>query len=129
MNRGRQEPLTHDLFEFFRIESRAATGAAQRERGTNDRRIVRSLNNRFGFGPRSGESSARHLQPGFVHRLLEEHAILGNLDRFALGPDHFHAAFFEHSRVIECDRKIQRSLSADRRQQCIGLFLANDCGN
>ena len=88
-----------------------------------------SVDNLLRFGPRLGKAAARHLHAGFVHRLLEEHAIFGDLDRFALGADHFDAAFFEHAGIIERDREIQRGLAADCRQQRVRPFFANDCGD
>ncbi len=51
------------------------------------------------------------------------------LDRLALRADHLDAALFQHSRVIERDRKIERRLATDSRQQGIGSFSPNDCGD
>ena len=126
VNRRRREPMAHNLFELFRIECRAATRAAQRERGTDDRRIVRFLHKRFGFGPGCSESSTRHLQPGFVHRLLEEHAIFSDLNRFALRANHFHAAFIEHTGVGQGNGQIQRRLSTDSWKQGVRSFTFDD---
>ena len=36
------------------------------------------LDNLLRFVPRLCKTAARHLQAGFVHRLLEQHAVFGN---------------------------------------------------
>ena len=69
------------------------------------------------FVPRLRKTAARHLQARFVHRLLEEHAIFGNLDRLAFRANHLDAKLFEHAGIVERDREVQGSLSADCRQQ------------
>src|SRR4030066_15891 len=50
--------------------------AAERERRPDDERVADSLSHREGVLERAGHTSARDLQPGLEHRLLERAPVL-----------------------------------------------------
>ena len=71
---------------------------------------------------------ARHLEPDFDHRILEQVAILGLLDRVELRADKFALEAIEHARLRQLDRQVKRGLPADRRQQRVGPLALDNLG-
>jgi hypothetical protein len=60
---------------------------------------------------------ARRLQADFGHRLAEQFAILGLVDRGRRRADHLDVILFEHAHFLQRQSAIQRGLAAHRRQQ------------
>ena len=101
------------VVEFAR--DRAAR-PAQRSRRPDDHRQAELAQHPLGVGRRTRDRGARHLEPDLQHRLLEQVAILGLLDRLELRADKFALESIEHARLGKLDRQVQRGLPADRRQ-------------
>jgi hypothetical protein len=64
-------------------------------------------------------ASACRLHPSPV----EEQAIFGDFDRFALRADHFDAEFFEHARVVQTRSPDSTPSAADSGQQRVRRFF------
>src|SRR5208282_298143 len=77
-------------------------------------------------GRRARNGRTRHLEPDFQHRLLEQVAILGLLDRPELRPDKFALESIEYARLGKLYRQVQRGLPADRRQDRVRPFALDD---
>ena len=126
VHRRQFEAALDDFFEFFDVVGDAATGAAEREARSDDRRIadlgldLERLLERFrDFGFRTVEADVDH-------RAAEQLAILGHADRIARRTDQLDAVFFEHAVIGEIERAVERGLAAHRRQQRVGPFLGDD---
>ncbi len=76
-----------------------------------------------------GDARAGAFKADAVHRVAEELAVFGHLDRFALGADHLDAEFFEHAHIGQRQRRVERGLPPHRRQQRVGPLLLDDLGD
>ena len=76
-----------------------------------------------------GDGGLRVLEADARHRLAEELAVLGLLDRFALGADQLDAVFREHAHVVEGQRGVEAGLAAHGRQEGVGALLLDDLGD
>ena len=65
-------------------------------------------------------------RPMRVHRLAEQLAVLGLLDRGALGADQLDAELREHAHVVEGERGVEAGLAAHGGQQRVGALLLDD---
>ena len=123
------EPALDDLDELLAVVGDAAAGAAERERRTDDGRQPHMLERRQRLRHGVREHRARRFEPYSVHRLAEELAVLGLGDRFRLGTDHLDAELGERAQPVELERRVERRLSAHRRQQRVRPLLLDDLGH
>ena len=68
-------------------------------------------------------------RPMRVHRLAEELAVLGLLDRLALGADQLDAELRQHAHVVERERGVEAGLAAHGGQERVGALLLDDLGD
>ncbi len=66
-----------------------------------------------------------HLQADVQNGLLEEVAFLGLADGAEVGPEQPDAVLLQHPAFRQSHRRIEAGLSAQRRQQAVGLLPAN----
>ena len=64
-----------------------------------------------------GEARLRRLEPDLRHRLAEELAVLGLVDRLGVRADHLDAELVEHAHLLERQRGVERRLAAHGRQE------------
>ncbi len=115
---GREiEAAGQQLDQLFAIVGDAAAGAAQGEARAQDHReanlageleAVAKVVDQRGFGDVETDAG---------HGVLEHQAVFGLLDGGELRADELHVVLFEHLRVGEFDREVERGLAADRGQQ------------
>ncbi len=97
--------------------------------------IARDLGGRACRGPACfsvggvGERRARRLEPDLRHRLAEQLAVLGLVDRLGGGADHLDAELLEHAHAAQRQRAVERGLPAHGRQQRVGPLLLDDLGD
>ncbi len=60
---------------------------------------------------------ARRLEADLGHRLAEQFAVLGLVDRLGAGADHLDVVFFEHPHLAQRERAIERRLAAHGREK------------
>ena len=78
------------------------------------------------LGERGGDRAARHLQPGALHRLAEEVAVLGAGDGVVVGADELDPEALERPVLVQRLGQVQRRLAAERRQQGVGALALDD---
>jgi hypothetical protein len=93
--------------------------ARQPDFGHRRERLVDGVRNR----------AARHLQPGRVHRLAEEVAVLGAGDRVVVGADELDAEALERAVLVERLGEVQGRLAAERRQQRVRALALDHGGD
>ena len=76
-----------------------------------------------------GEPRARRLEPDLGHRLAEQLAVLGLVDRLGPRADHLDAVFVEHAGAMQAERGVERRLAAHGRQDRVGPLLLDDLGD
>ncbi len=120
------QPAGADLDEFFHVVGDAAAGAAHGEGWADDDREAEAGLDLLGFfhAVRDAGTCRAEADPG--HGLLELLAVLGLVDGFLPGADHFHAELFQHSMPGEVERAIQCGLPPHGRQQRVGALLLDD---
>ena len=125
--RGIEAGLGHAL-EFFLVISDAATSAAERiGRTDDDRELTADEGDRFARGLEGlHDAGARDVEADFEHQLLEDFAVFAALDCVFLCADELDAVFLEHARARELERKVERRLAAERREERVGLLLGDD---
>ena len=121
--RGRQlETAAHDILVLLAVVRDAATGAAQRERGANDRWEAHDGNERDRIVPRARDAARRDALPDATHRIREQLPILGEANRAGVRADELHAVLLQHTAVRERQRDIERGLPTHRGQQRVGTL-------
>ena len=121
------ESARDDLLELLRIVRDAAARSAERKAGADDERPAPDGRcDRLRFGHRVSRTGARQVEPDAEHALLEELAVLGAADRFGGRTDEFDLVTFEDAALVELHGEVQRGLSAEGRQQCVGAFAPDD---
>ena len=116
MHRGQIQAAGEEFHEFFAIEGDAATGTAERERGTDDDwkanfagelQSVLKIVHKRGLG---------NVESDLLHRVFEEESVLGFLDGRDVRANKLRVVLLEHPAVRKLDRKIQRGLAAHGRK-------------
>ena len=125
------EAARDDLRELLAVVGDAAAGAAQREGRADDRRQADVLERALRPRPRVRDACERGVSsPIRVHRLAEQLAVLGLVDRLGVRADHLDAVFLQHAALVQRQRGVQRGLAAHRRQQRVGaLGVRDDLGD
>ncbi len=90
-----------DLDELRLGVGDAAAGAAERERGADDRRQADIFKRAQRVGQRLDLLRARRLQPNAGHRVAEALAVLGLVDRIGRRADHLHVEFFQRALLAQ----------------------------
>jgi hypothetical protein len=106
-----------------------ASAAAQRESGTDDDRRVQCLDEAHPVLERVDDRAFRHRLPDAQHQVAESPPVLCSADRGQRRPENPDAMLGEHARIVERHRQVEAGLSAEGRQQCIGLVLLDDPGH
>ena len=124
---GRQaQTVRGDLVQLFAVFTDAAAGAAHREGRADDdgiaddlgkiQRIVQILNDL------RGDDGLVQL----LHRVLEQLAVLGTVDRVRLAGQQADAAAVEETAAGQFHREVQAHLAAQVGQDGVGLLLLDD---
>ena len=124
---GRQaQTVRGNLVQLFAVLADAAAGAAHREGGADDdgiaddigkiQRIVQILDHL------GGDDGLVQL----FHRVLEQLAVLGTVDRVRFAGQQADAAAVEETAAGQLHREVQAHLAAEVRQDGVGLFLLDD---
>ena len=71
---------------------------------------------------------SRHVEADLAHRVLEQLAVFGDLDRVDRRADQLDAVLLEHAVLGELDREVERRLAADGRQQRVRPLALDDRG-
>ena len=79
---------------------------------------------RLGEGAR--ETALRHVEADRPHRVLEELAVFGDLDRLDRRADQLDAVLLEDAGLGQVDREVERGLAADGRQQGVRALALDD---
>src|SRR5580700_11564039 len=108
------------------MASDRAAGPAERSRRPNYQRDTQLVHHPLSIRHRMCDCRTRNLEPNFEHRVLEQLAVLSLLDRFELCADQLALESIEYTRFGQLDRQVERSLSANRRQQRVGTFALDN---
>ena len=90
-----------------------------RESGLHDQ-IFREMEAKY-----QKESREKQFAYGFAEFLT----VFRKLDGFGLRTDNFHVVFFQNAHVVQIHEQVQRSLSAESRQNGVGPFFNNNFGS
>ena len=85
-----------------------------------------ALDDRQRLGQRLGDAALRHVDADLLHRVAEQQAILGDLDRGNRRADQLDLVLLEDAQLVELHREVERRLAADRRQNRVGPLLLDD---
>ena len=121
-------PPRDDLLEFLAVVGDAAAGAAQREGRPDDRRQA-DLGRARSIASSSvcDQPALRAVEADPVHRLAEQLAVLGLVDRLGVGADHLDARSAPARPARrERQRGVERGLAAHGRQQRVRAARAGD---
>ena len=136
------QPGFHDGFVIVAVIGDAAAGATQGKGGADDggqADIFQRLH-RFGHAGGDVELAGGELgggndgglgvfKPDAVHRFAEQLAVFGHFDGMAVGADQLNAEFFQHTQIIQRQRRVQAGLAAHGGQDRVGAFFLDDLGH
>ena len=126
VHRAQVEAALGELVELVDVVGDAAADAAERERGPDDGREADVVDDGGGLGERPGDAALRHLDANLPHRVAEQQAILGHLDRVDLRADQLDAVLLQDAALVQRHREVERGLAAHGRQHRVGPFLLDD---
>ena len=89
----------------------------EREARADDRRQADVVERGQRLRQRLDVMRARRVEADLGHRLAEEFAVLGLVDRLRRRADHLDVVILEHAHFLQAERAIQRRLPAHGRQQ------------
>ena len=116
------QATTNYVVEVIFVADHAPSLAPERERRPDDQRKADLRHGRAGVLDRVGDRAARHSQPGLLHRLAEQLAVLGPLDRVVVGADQLDAVALERAVLGQGLGQVERGLPAERGQQSVGAL-------
>ena len=125
-DRAQVETAADDGLEFLGVVGDTAAGTAHGEGGTDDDRIPELGLLRLSLFQSVDKVPLRHLETLFVHGLLEQFPVFGNLDRFEAGTDQLHAVLLEDPRLGQLHRGVESRLAADGGQEGVGALRLDD---
>ncbi len=125
--RGGVEAALADLDEFALVVGDAAARAAHGEGGADDRGQADIVQRGQGLAEILDMVRARRVEADLGHRLAEQLAVLGLVDRLGGGADHLDVELLQHADLVagavgqrllvERERAVQRRLATHGRQQ------------
>src|SRR5207249_6914719 len=98
------ETALGEIAEFLDVVSDAAADAAERERRPDDDREAERPREIDRFRQRSCQAAVGNVEADFPHRLLEQLAVLGNLDGLDRRTNQLDLELIERAAVREVDR-------------------------
>src|SRR6185295_10155714 len=113
VNRAQLQAPFDEVAELLDVVGDAAADAAERERRPDDQREAEGAREIDRLRQRTGQAALRHVEPDRTDRVLEQQAILGDLDRLDRGANQLDLKSVEHAGPGEIDGKIETGLSAD----------------
>ena len=126
MDRGQAQTVCGNFVQLLAVLADAAAGAAHREGGADDdgvaddlgkvQRVVQIFHN---FRRDDGLVQ-------LLHRVLEQLAVLGTVNRVGLAGQQADAAAVQKSAAGQLHRQVQAHLAAQVRQDGVGLLLLDD---
>ena len=112
--------------KLLRVVRDAAAGAAEREARAHDKRPrADGLCDCLGFCERMGAPRTRHVEPDVAHRLLEEISVFCARNRLCLRANEFNTIALQDTSLVKFHRKVERRLSAKRREKSVWTFAAD----
>jgi hypothetical protein len=112
--------------EFVAVVGEARAEAAHRERRADDERVAEVFREPDGLLDRVRDVALRHVGAGVEHELLEDLAVFALVDRLEVRADELDAVLLEDAVVVQVDRRVERGLSAEGRQDGVGLLGGDD---
>ena len=122
----RSRPRPRDLAELLDVVGDAAADAAERERRADDDGKPSSSTAAERLLDRAHVAALGHVGADLAHRVAEQQAVLGDLDRLDRRADQLDAVLREHAVLAERDREVERGLAADGRQHRVGPLALDD---
>ena len=126
---GSVDAALDDFDELGLVVGNAAAGAAERERGADDRRQADILERFERLDQRLDLVRARRRQADARHGLAEQLTVFRHVDGVGGGADHLDAEFLQRAHLAQRQRAVERRLPAHGRQQSVGPFLLDDLGD
>ena len=119
----------HGFVQLVGVVGDRAAGAAERERGADDRRIAGGAHDVLGLVRRARVAGARQREADGLDGALEELAVLRLADGGDLGADQLDAEALERAVVGERDGQVERRLTAQGGQQRLRPLALDDLGH
>ena len=126
VDRREEEAALDDRLEVVGIEGDPAPGAAEGVGGADDDGEAEGMGDLAGLVDRPGHAGPQDVDAGLLHRLLEEEAVLPELDGVGRGAEELDAVLREGPVLVEGDGEVQGRLAADGRQEGVGALLRDD---
>ena len=115
-----------DAAEVALVVGEAGAEAAHREGRAHDERVAELFRGGEAVVHRVGDAGCRDIRSRVQHELLEDLAVLALVDRLEARADQLDVVLLEDAVVVQVDRRVQRGLAAERREDRVGLLLRDD---
>ena len=125
-DRREREAVRRDLHQLLAVADDAAAGAAERECRADDDRIRDLLGELQRVLHRGDDLRGNAGLIDALHRILEDLAVLGLIDRLRRGAEQTDVVLFEKALLRELHRKREAGLAAEAGKDAVRLFLFDD---
>ena len=109
------------LIELLRVVHHGRPRPTERERRPDAQRETELLRGLLALEEALRRGLRRHRHADFAHQLAEALAVLGDVDRVDVDPDHLHPILLPDAHLLAGDREVQRGLAAHRGQHRIDV--------
>ena len=124
--RARLQARAGDSVQVGFVIGHPGAGASHGERGPDDDRVAEILDCGQAVIERVAYRRSCALCPDVGNDPLEDLTVLAALDGVDVGTDQLDAVTLERAALVQCDRRVERRLATEGRQDRIGPLLGND---
>ena len=122
----RRKAAPGDLLQILHVVGHAAARASQRKRRAHNKWKRQHIAQTAHVVHRAGNAAGGYAQADVLHGLTEKLTAFGLFDDIRPRADEFHAAFLQHAKAGKPQGRVQRRLAAQRGQQGVRAFLADN---
>ena len=126
VGRGIVDAGAGDAVQLVFVVRDAGAETTHGEARTDHQRVAELLGDLVDFLKGMRDVGAGGFGAGLLHDLLEEFAVLATIDGVKGRADQLDVVLLEHARLAQRHGRVQRGLSAQRRQQRVRTFLGDD---
>ena len=121
MDRRDMQRASQQLIELLRVVHHGRPRPTERERRPDAQWEPELLSGLLALEEALRGGLRRHRHADFAHQLAEALAVLGDVDRVDVDPDHLHPVLLPDAHLLAGDGEVQRSLAAHRGQHRIDV--------
>ena len=126
VHRGHLETGIGDVAQFFFIVGKAAAGAAECIRRSDNQRVTLPVTESDCFLNAVNDDTLRNRLMDFLHQGPEHLPVFSLVDGLQIGAEDLHPEFIQDPVIVQIDDQVQAGLPAQRSKDGVRTFLENN---